>query len=191
MDDSVNLPRISTTATPLIGSNYPYIRSYIAFVWLGLGTLLPFNFFITAYPYYRCKLEDRTLPNTTYIHLDLLYENTVTLCASLTYLITMILVTFIFIPYIHKYRIYTSFIIIIICFSISLTFALISEKHWRVIFFILTMLFVMIQSVCSAVLLNCFFSLASTLPSRYIQGKIKYFIKNRINRNYFLGYIFL
>jgi len=77
MDDSVNLPRISTTATPLIGSIYGQTRSYIAFVWLGLGTLLPFNFFMTADPYYRCKFEDRTLFNTTYIHLDLLYENTV------------------------------------------------------------------------------------------------------------------
>ncbi len=175
MDNSVNLPRISTTATPLVGSIYAQTRSYIAFVWLGLGTLLPFNFFITADPYYHCKLEDSTLFNTTTIHLNLLYENTVTLCASLTYLITMILVTFIFIPYIHKYRIYISFIIIIICFCISLTFALISEKHWLGIFFILTMIFVMIQSVCSAVLLNSFFSLASTLPSRYIQGKIKNF----------------
>jgi len=32
------------------------------------------------------------------------------------------------------------------------------------------MILVMIQSVLCAILLNCFFSLASTLPSRYIQG---------------------
>jgi equilibrative nucleoside transporter 1/2/3 len=171
MDSSLDLPRRATSAIPLVGSIYAKTRSYIAFVWLGLGTLLPFNFFITAGSYFCKQLKDPTLSNTS-IHLELLYENTVTLCASFTNLLTVILVTFIFVPYIHKYRIYTSLIVIIICFCISLATALPSDKTWRGIFFAVTMILVMIQSVCSAILLNCFFSLASTLPSRYIQGKI-------------------
>jgi hypothetical protein len=36
------------------------------------------------------------------------------------------------------------------------------------------MVLVMIQGVLCAILLNCFFSLASTLPSRYIQGNISF-----------------
>jgi len=168
MDSSVDLPRI--TVTPLIGSIYAQTWSYLAFVWLGLGTLLPFNFFITTGPYFCRQLRDSTSPNTT-VSLELLYENAVTTSASFTNLITIILVTCIFIPYIHKYRIYTSLIVIIICFILSLTFALISSKSWRGLFFAIIMILVMVQSICSAVLLNCFFSLASTLPSRYIQGK--------------------
>lgn len=171
MEDSIDLPRISTVGAPLVGLKYARIRSYLAFVWLGLGTLLPFNFFITTGPYFCKQLRDTDLLNAS-VALDVLYENSVTLCASFTNFITILLVTFIFVPYIYKYRIYTSLILIIISFLISLTSAIISAKHWRTIFFALTMVLVMIQSICGAILLNCFFSLASTLPSQYIQGMI-------------------
>lgn len=172
MENSIDVAGTSTAATPLIGTIYHRAWSYLAFVWLGLGTVLPFNFFITADPYFRHKLHDSTLSNTSIFHLELLYENTVIVCSSFTNLITIIVVTFIYVPYIHKYRIYTSLCGITICLLICLSFTFINVKHWREIFFALTMIFVMIQSICSAILLNCFFSLASTLPSRYIQGKI-------------------
>jgi equilibrative nucleoside transporter 1/2/3 len=169
MDESIDIPRLSTA--PLVGSLHGKTRAYLAFVWLGLGTLLPFNFFITAGPYFCEKLKDKTGSNTT-IPLNLLYESTVISCASLTNLITVILVTVKYVPYILNKRIYTSLSVIILCFGISLTLALIDHKNQVILFFTLTMILVMIQSVCSAVLLNCFFSLASTLPSQYIQGKI-------------------
>jgi equilibrative nucleoside transporter 1/2/3 len=171
MDNSFDLPRVSTAATPLVGSIYARNWSYLAFVCLGLGSVLPFNFFITADPYFRHKLHDPNSPNISMSRLEFFYENTVIICASLTNLITVILVTFIFVPYIHKYRIYTSLTGITICLFICFSFTFINVKQWRGIFFALTMVLVMIQSVCSAVLWNCFFSLASTLPSRYIQGK--------------------
>lgn len=172
MDESIESPRLSTAATPLIGSIYHKTRSYLSFVLLGLGTLLPFNFFITADPYFRHKLHDSTLSNTSTSDLELIYENTVTICASLINLIIVIIVTFIYVPYIHKYRIYASLSIITTCLIICFSLIFVDVQHWRLEFFILIMILVMIQSGCSAVLLNCFFSLASTLPSRYIQGKM-------------------
>ncbi|CAF3539039.1 unnamed protein product [Rotaria sordida] len=170
MHTPINQARISNNAIPLIGSIYNRTWSYLAFVWLGLGVLLPFNFFIVADPYFRHKLHNTAIPNASISHLELSYENIVTLCSSLTNIITIILVTFIFVPYIHKYRIYTSLCGITICLSVCLSFVFINVENWRVIFFIITMILVVIQSVCSTVLLNCFYSLASTLPSRYIQG---------------------
>ncbi|CAF3434653.1 unnamed protein product [Rotaria sp. Silwood1] len=172
MDNSINRPRISTTAMSLIGSIYSRTWSYLAFVWLGLGVVLPFHFFIIADPYFRYQLHDSTSLNISISSLELSYENSVTLCSSLTNIITIILVTFIFVPYIHKYRIYISLCGITICLIICLSFTFINVKKWRIIFFILTMILVMIQHVCSAVLLNCYYSLASTLPSRYIQSFI-------------------
>ncbi|UJR27624.1 hypothetical protein I4U23_008905 [Adineta vaga] len=171
MDNSLDLPRSSAATTPLIGSIYHGTWSYIAFIWLGLGTTLPFNFFITADPYFRHKLHDPS-SNISMSHLEFFYENSVTICASLTNFLTVILVTFIYVPYIHKYRIYTSLTGITLCLLTCFAFTLINVKKWRAIFFAITMVLVMIQSVCSAILLNCFFSLASTLPSRYIQGFI-------------------
>lgn len=171
MEDSINVPRLSTAAAPLIGSLHAKTRSYLAFIWLGLGTLLPFNFFIAAGPSFCYQLKDSNQDNKS-MPLNLLYESTVISCASLTNLITVIFVTVKFVPYIHNKRIYTSLSIIIVCFLISLTLTLIHGKLQGVLFFTFTMILVMIQSVCSAILLNCFFSLASTLPSRYVQGKV-------------------
>ncbi|CAF0925270.1 unnamed protein product [Adineta ricciae] len=171
MDSSDDFPRVATAATPLIGSIYHRTWTYIAFIWLGLGTTLPFNFFITADPYFRYKLHDPSI-NTSMTSLEFYYENSVTICASLTNLLTVILVTYVYVPYIHKTRIYTSLSGITLCLSVCCVLTVINVKEWRAIFFAVTMLLVMIQSICSAVLLNCLFSSAATLPSRYIQGLV-------------------
>lgn len=181
MEDSVRAPHAST---PLIGSIYHRTWSYVAFVWLGLGTVLPFNFFITADPYFRHKLHDPSASNTSMSRLELLYENSVTICASLTNLITVVLVTYIYAAYIHKYRIYTSLCGITVCLFTCFAMTFVNVKAWRALFFALTMTLVMIQSIFSAVLLNCFFSLAATLPSRYIQGKR---VTTRTVRKYPIG----
>lgn len=171
MENSDDFPRVATAATPLIGSIYHRTWAYVAFIWLGLGTTLPFNFFITADPYFRHKLHDPS-KNTSMTTLEFYYENSVTISASLTNLLTVILVTYIYVPYIHKTRIYTSLSGITLCLSVCCALTVINVKEWRAIFFAVTMLLVMIQSICSAVLLNCLFSSAATLPSRYIQGKV-------------------
>lgn len=164
---------------PLVGTMYAKTRSYLAFVWLGLGSLLPFYFFATADPYYRCKL--RATNNTkSGSSLDIYFANTVIFCSTLTNLLTIILVTFIWIPYIYRKRIYISLVGIILCLIVSLIIAIPgynSSLLW--LLFILIMVFIMIQNVFSAILVNCYYSLASTLPSRYIQGKIKFILRSK------------
>lgn len=172
MDSSSNSPRVSTTSVPLVVSVDGHNWSYWAFVWLGLGSLLPINFFITADPYFRYKLHDPAMGNSSASRLELAYENAVTLAGAVPNLLITILVTFFFVPYIHKYRIYTSLSGITICLLTCFVFVFINVSHWRETFFFLTMMLVMIQGGLCAILLNCFFSLTSTLPSRYIQGKI-------------------
>jgi equilibrative nucleoside transporter 1/2/3 len=176
MDSPTISPRVSTSSEPLVVSVDGHNWFYWAFVWLGLGSLLPFNFFITADPYFRYKLHDSTMPNSSASRLELSYENAVTLCASVPNLIATILVTFFYVPYIHKYRVCTSLSGITICLLICFSLIFVNVNQWRGIFFILTMILVMIQGVLCAILLNCFFSLASTLPSRYIQGNIKVYL---------------
>lgn len=172
MEDSLNRPRVSTSSVPLVMSIDNHNWLYWAFIWLGLGSLLPINFFITADPYFRYKLHDPTLGNATASKLELAYENAVTVCSSVPNMIVTLLVTFICIPYVHKYRICGSLIGITICFLICFALVFVDVSHWRELFFIITMILVMIQGVLNAILLNCLFSLTSTLPSRYIQGKI-------------------
>ena len=170
MENSIDIPPLTTARTPLIGSLKAQTRSYIAFILLGVATLLPFNFYITANAYFSCKFNDTSGAKNSSIHVGYIYESTVILCGSFTNLITLILVTVKCAPYVLKYRIYVSFIIIIVCLLLSIGPALATSIEHTYIFFGLTMVLVMIQTVCSAVLLNCFYSLASTLPNRYIQG---------------------
>ena len=92
MNNSMHHPRMSTTTVALIGSVYNRTLSYLAFAWLGLGVVLPFNFFIVADPYFRYKLHDSTLFNASISRLELSYENIVTLCSSLTNLINSLLI---------------------------------------------------------------------------------------------------
>ena len=172
MNTLTDLPRVTTASLPLVTPIDGHNWSYWAFVWLGLGSLLPFNFFITADPYFRYKLHDSTVANASASRLELSYENAVTLCASVPNLLGTILVTFVCVPYIHKYRIYTSLMGITVCLLVCFSLIFVDVHEWREIFFLVTMILVMIQGVLCAILLNCFFSLASALPSRYIQGEM-------------------
>lgn len=178
MHSPSNSPRVSTSSVPLVVSIDGHNWSYWALVWLGLGSLLPINFFITADPYFRYKLHDPTMSNSSASRLELSYENAVTLAGAVPNLIVTILVTFFCVPFIHKYRIYSSLIGITICLLICFVFIFVNVSQWREIFFILTMLLVMIQGGLCAILLNCFFSLTSTLPSRYIQGNAKIYFNS-------------
>ncbi|CAF0720711.1 unnamed protein product [Adineta ricciae] len=170
MDSSLHSPREPSTSVPTVVTIDGHSWAYWAFVWLGLGSLLPINFFITADQYFRYKLHDPSMPNSTASRLELAYENAVTLSTSLPNLVTTMLVTFVCVPFIHKYRIYTSLSGITICLLICFSLIFVDVHQWREIFFMITMILVMFQGVLSAILLNCFFSLTSTLPSQYIQG---------------------
>lgn len=172
MEVLTDLPQVTTASVPLVTSIDGQSWSYWAFVWLGLGSLLPLNFFITADPYFRYKLHDSTAANGSASRLELVYENAVVICGSIPNLIATILVTFIFVSHIHKFRIYTSLMGITFCLLVCFVLIFIDVHQWRGIFFLITMLVVMLQGVLSAILLNCYFALTSALPSRYIQGRI-------------------
>ena len=57
---------VDEARAPSSGGNEPVDRRkivYVIFVWLGVGTLLPWNFFITANAYWNHKF--RTVPIET------------------------------------------------------------------------------------------------------------------------------
>jgi hypothetical protein len=167
---STGFSQLSIATVPLVGSIDGHNWSYWAFVGLGLGSLLPFNLFITADPYTLYKLSDLLVNNTSLLLFELPYENAAISGAAVSYLFTTLCITFFFLPYIHKYRIYTSFIGIILCLFICFLFTFVNVQQWPTVFFVIIMILVIIQSILGAILLNSLLSLVSTLPSRYIQG---------------------
>ena len=120
MDKGISLSRLNSASTTLIGSVGAHYGTYWAFVWLGIGSPLPFTFFITAEPYFRFKLHDSSSVNASISRLEVSYENAVTVSAAAPHLFTTLLVTCFCLPHIHKYRIYTSFVGVIMCLSTCL-----------------------------------------------------------------------
>lgn len=172
MESISEITRITTDSLPSVMTIDSHRWVYWALTWLGLGSLLPLNFFITADPYFRYKLHDPSAVNGSTSRLESSYENAVTICAAIPNLFGTIIVTFFCIAHVHKYRISISLIGIAFCLLICFSLIFVDVHQWRATFFLITMILVMIQGFLCAILLNCYFSLTSTLPSRYIQGKI-------------------
>ncbi|XP_012581149.1 PREDICTED: equilibrative nucleoside transporter 2 isoform X2 [Condylura cristata] len=142
----------------------------ISFFVLGLGTLLPWNFFITAIPYFQGRLAganttgtlgtNHTGPVDTYN-----FNNWVTLLSQLPLLLFTLLNSFLYQCIPESVRILGSLLVILLLFA--LTAALVKVDMSPGPFFAITMASVwFINSFC-AVLQGSLFGQLGTMPSTY------------------------
>ncbi|EDL33086.1 solute carrier family 29 (nucleoside transporters), member 2, isoform CRA_a [Mus musculus] len=143
----------------------------ISFFILGLGTLLPWNFFITAIPYFQGRLAgtnssaetmgtNHTSPTDTFN-----FNNWVTLLSQLPLLLFTLLNSFLYQCIPESVRILGSLLAILLLFA--LTAALVKVDLSPGLFFSVTMASVwFINSFC-AVLQGSLFGQLGTMPSTY------------------------
>ncbi|XP_005384464.1 PREDICTED: equilibrative nucleoside transporter 2 [Chinchilla lanigera] len=143
----------------------------ISFFILGLGTLLPWNFFITAIPYFQARLtgvnstartlsSNHTGPTDTFS-----FNNWVTLLSQLPLLLFTLLNSFLYQCIPEAVRILGSLLAILLLFA--LTAALVKVDMSPGPFFSITMASVwFINSFC-AVLQGSLFGQLGTMPSTY------------------------
>ncbi|EDM12445.1 solute carrier family 29 (nucleoside transporters), member 2, isoform CRA_b [Rattus norvegicus] len=143
----------------------------ISFFILGLGTLLPWNFFITAIPYFQGRLAgtnssaetpstNHTSPTDTFN-----FNNWVTLLSQLPLLLFTLLNSFLYQCIPESVRILGSLLAILLLFA--LTAALVKVDLSPGLFFSITMASVwFINSFC-AVLQGSLFGQLGTMPSTY------------------------
>ncbi|XP_060240314.1 equilibrative nucleoside transporter 2 isoform X1 [Meriones unguiculatus] len=143
----------------------------ISFFILGLGTLLPWNFFITAIPYFQARLAganstaetlstNHTSPTDTFN-----FNNWVTLLSQLPLLLFTLLNSFLYQCIPESVRILGSLLAILLLFA--LTAALVKVDLSPGLFFSITMASVwFINSFC-AVLQGSLFGQLGTMPSTY------------------------
>ncbi|XP_040826803.1 equilibrative nucleoside transporter 2 isoform X2 [Ochotona curzoniae] len=144
----------------------------ISFFILGLGTLLPWNFFITAIPYFQGRLAGvngtaRTLgTNSTSPPTDVFnFNNWVTLLSQLPLLLFTLLNSFLYQCIPEAVRILGSLLAILLLFA--LTAALVKVDVSPEPFFSITMASVwFINSFC-AILQGSLFGQLGTMPSTY------------------------
>ncbi|XP_004627254.1 equilibrative nucleoside transporter 2 isoform X2 [Octodon degus] len=143
----------------------------ISFFVLGLGTLLPWNFFITAIPYFQARLaglnstaetlsSNHTGPTDTFN-----FNNWMTLLSQLPLLLFTLLNSFLYQCIPEVVRILGSLLAILLLFA--LTAALVKVDMSPRLFFSITMVSIwFINSFC-AVLQGSLFGQLGTMPSTY------------------------
>ncbi|XP_015251093.1 equilibrative nucleoside transporter 1-like [Cyprinodon tularosa] len=146
-----------------------YHAVWIIFFILGLGTLLPWNFFMTATMYFTDRLKD---PSTISVNgtsersvLESKFNNVMTLCAMLPLLIFTCLNSFIHQRIPQKLRISGSLAVIFLVFM--LTAILVKVNMEPLPFFTLTMIKIICINSFGAVLQGSLFGLAGILPASY------------------------
>eukprot|EP00795_Rhopilema_esculentum_P013540 gene13540-4426_t len=137
--------------------------SYIILYILGFGTLLPWNFFITANSYFKKKLEKRP-------DFQISFQNYFSVAAMVPNVLMMLLNIF----YLHrlnrKLRIGLSLVFMLAIFVITTSLVLVDTESWTGSFFGITLFSVVFINICSAVLQGSVFGLAGMLPPRYTQA---------------------
>ncbi|XP_005804225.1 equilibrative nucleoside transporter 1 [Xiphophorus maculatus] len=146
-----------------------YHAVWIIFFILGLGTLLPWNFFMTATMYFTSRLKDPiTEHNNATSERNMLeskFNNVMTLCAMVPLLIFTCLNSFIHQRIPQKLRISGSLAVIFLVFMV--TAIMVKVDIEPVPFFTLTMIKIVCINSFGAVLQGSLFGLAGILPASY------------------------
>nr|XP_033792485.1 equilibrative nucleoside transporter 1 [Geotrypetes seraphini]XP_033792486.1 equilibrative nucleoside transporter 1 [Geotrypetes seraphini]XP_033792488.1 equilibrative nucleoside transporter 1 [Geotrypetes seraphini]XP_033792489.1 equilibrative nucleoside transporter 1 [Geotrypetes seraphini]XP_033792490.1 equilibrative nucleoside transporter 1 [Geotrypetes seraphini]XP_033792491.1 equilibrative nucleoside transporter 1 [Geotrypetes seraphini]XP_033792492.1 equilibrative nucleoside transpo len=162
-----------------------YKAVWLIFFTLGLGTLLPWNFFMTATMYFTERLADPTngttldrsavnittsepisnisIPKQNYLQAK--FNNVMTLCAMLPLLIFTCLNSFLHQRISQKVRILGSLVAILVVFMLTALFVKISFEPLT--FFILTMIKIVCINCFGAILQGSLFGMAGLLPASY------------------------
>lgn len=162
--------------TVLNAPNDRYYAVWIIFFILGLGTLLPWNFFMTATMYFTSRLKDLPLNQTsgnvtgeevldTRNVLESKFNNVMTLCAMVPLLIFSCLNSFIHQRIPQKLRISGCLTVILVVFL--LTAILVKVEMAPQTFFAFTMIKIVCINSFGAVLQGSLFGLAGMLPASY------------------------
>ncbi|KAM7008669.1 equilibrative nucleoside transporter 2-like [Tautogolabrus adspersus] len=141
--------------------------SLIIFV-LGVGTLLPWNFFITASQYFNGRLRapnntsNATLEGTTK---DYKYDSWMAFLSQLPLLLFTLLNSFLYQWVKERFRVAFSLVVIFLLFS--LTAALVQVPMEPDTFFSVTMATIWFINMCGAVLQGSLFGVVGLFPPRY------------------------
>ncbi|MEQ2240485.1 hypothetical protein ILYODFUR_015457, partial [Ilyodon furcidens] len=157
------------TMTAINAPQDKYHAVWIIFFILGLGTLLPWNFFMTATIYFTDRLKDPSMNHTNgtlaRTVLESKFNNVMTLCAMVPLLIFTCLNSFIHQRIPQKLRISGSLTVIFLVFVLTAILVKVDMKPLS--FFTLTMIKIVCINSFGAIFQGSLFGLAGILPASY------------------------
>ncbi|KAM8772367.1 equilibrative nucleoside transporter 1-like [Acanthopagrus schlegelii] len=152
-----------------------YFSVWMIFFMLGLGTLLPWNFFMTATVYFTSRLKDSPLADSSANQteaagehrsvLEAKFNNVMTLCAMLPLLFCTCLNSFLHSLISQRLRVMGSLLVIMFVFMV--TAVLVKVPLEPLPFFSITMVKIIIINSFGAVLQGSLFGMAGLLPASY------------------------
>ncbi|XP_070777227.1 equilibrative nucleoside transporter 1-like isoform X1 [Enoplosus armatus] len=152
-----------------------YFGVWLIFFMLGLGTLLPWNFFMTATMYFTSRLKDYSLVDSSTNQteaagehrsvLEAKFNNVMTLCAMLPLLLCTCLNSFLHSLISQRLRVMGS--LLVIMFVFIATAVLVKVPLEPLPFFSVTMVKIVIINSFGAVLQGSLFGMAGLLPASY------------------------
>ncbi|KAM8809011.1 equilibrative nucleoside transporter 1 [Eudromia elegans] len=152
-----------------------YKGVWLIFFVLGLGTLLPWNFFMTARKYFinrladpedmNCTLNETARSTLSSSYLQSMFDNFMTLCAMVPLLIFTCLNSFIHQRIPQQIRILGSLVAIGLVFLITTVMVKVTMEPLP--FFVFTMISIVFINSFGAILQSSLFGLAGLLPASY------------------------
>lgn len=152
-----------------------YLGVWLIFFMLGLGTLLPWNFFMTATMYFTSRLKDPLMVDSSANQteaavdsrsaLEAKFNNVMTLCAMLPLLVCTCLNSFMHALIPQRLRVMGSLFVILTVFIV--TAILVRVPLEPLPFFSITMAKIVVINSFGAVLQGSLFGMAGLLPASY------------------------
>ncbi|XP_069023975.1 equilibrative nucleoside transporter 1-like isoform X2 [Embiotoca jacksoni] len=152
-----------------------YSAVWLIFFMLGLGTLLPWNFFMTATMYFTSRLKDSSLVDSSANQteaagehrsvLEAKFNNVMTLCAMLPLLLCTCLNSFLLSLVPQRVRVMGSLLVIMFVFIVTAIIVKIPMEPLP--FFSVTMVKIVIINSFGAILQGSLFGMAGLLPASY------------------------
>lgn len=149
---------------------------YMIFYLLGLGSLAPWNFFITASEYFKYKLRNTTLPEEDFLNthyeteLQAMFESYLVVASTVPNLLFNFITALLIQRISLKTRMISSLIIIILMFALTVILVKVNTDDWQSHFFWVTIITAAVISSGSSILGTSLFGLASLFPSKYMQA---------------------
>ncbi|XP_007895983.1 equilibrative nucleoside transporter 3 isoform X2 [Callorhinchus milii] len=149
-----------------------YNLVYIIFFFLGIGSLLPWNFFCTAKHYWLYKLNNGTQQSGHGSDLSINFESYLSIASTAPSVLCLML-NFILVNRISSnVRVLSSLFIMLLIFCVTTVLVKVDTSQWTYQFFGVTMMCVVIISGASNVFLGSAFGVAGRFPMKNAQALI-------------------
>ncbi|XP_062256468.1 equilibrative nucleoside transporter 3 [Platichthys flesus] len=152
-----------------------YCLVYIIFFLMGIGSLLPWNFFITAKHYWLYKLSNNTNPSSSEdqrSHLSDYFESYLVIASTVPSVLSLVLNYILVNRLSSNVRILASLFVILVVFVVTTVLVKVDVSDSRVEFFVGTLVSVAVVSGASNLFSGSVFGISGHFPMRISQALI-------------------